>query len=248
MVAIRQPGEECAVKFLRQLGVTRLDRFKNEIRVLRELNSSHISKFFDEGDIELAGSLDRNRRETVPWVAMQLGGPNMRRHVESIGALSVPKLQQLATGLCSAISHLHDVGYIHRDIKPDNFVWRDDKRSELVMIDFGIAKKLGEDVSARPMDTFTQINEFVGPVFFSSPELIEYSRNKAHPVDHRSDIFQAGKLVWYLATGQISAGIPSRKACPADGRLRDIVISMIDDDPDNRPQTMDEVLAALLAI
>ena len=116
------------------------------------------------------------------------------------------------------------------------------------MIDFGIAKRLGEDVSARPMDTFTQVKEFVGPVFFSSPELIEYATNKRHQVDTRSDIFQVGKLLWFLGTGKISAGVPSKKECPAGGKLRDVVLQMIDDDPDSRLQTMAEVQAAASAI
>ena len=110
-----------------------------------------------------------------------------------------------------------------------------------MMIDFGISKRQGEDVSGRPMDTFTRVTEFVGPVFFSSPELIEYSKDKSYPVDYRSDIFQLGKVFWYLATGKVSAGIPSKKECPADGKLRDLVLHMIDDDPDERPQSVAQV-------
>jgi eukaryotic-like serine/threonine-protein kinase len=110
-----------------------------------------------------------------------------------------------------------------------------------MMIDFGIAKRTGEDVSGRPMDTFTKVAEFVGPVFFSSPELIEYAKDKSFQVDHRSDIFQLGKVVWYLATGKVSAGIPSKRECPAGGRLREIVIDAIDDDPDQRPKSARDI-------
>jgi serine/threonine protein kinase len=172
----------------------------------------------------------------------------MRQHVHDIGPLAVSELQSVGSGICAAVSHLHDKGYIHRDIKPDNFVWRDERRDSFLMIDFGIAKKSGEDVSARPMDTFTRLNEFVGPVFFSSPELIEYARDKDHPVNYRSDIFQVGKVLWFLGTGRTATGIPSRKDCPAGGKLRDLVMSMIDDDPDSRPQSMAEVQAAIDAL
>jgi serine/threonine protein kinase len=65
-------GEECAIKVLRRTSGPRQDRFQNEIRVLRELDSPFISKFFDAGSMDVqsqSGSMNR----TVPWVAMQLG-------------------------------------------------------------------------------------------------------------------------------------------------------------------------------
>lgn len=241
-------GSNCAVKILKQLNQPRIDRFTNEVRVLKELHSPYISECYDSGYVNvLAQTVDSVTRE-VPWVAMQLGGANMRQHVEESGPMSLQELKNISFGLCSAIEHLHEKGFIHRDIKPDNFVWRSNPNTAPMMIDFGIAKRQGEDVSGRPMDTFTRVSEFVGPVFFSSPELIEYSKNKAHPVDYRSDIFQLGKVFWYLATGKVSAGVPSRKECPAQGKLRDLVLHMIDDDPDERPQTLAEIRDAMNAV
>lgn len=241
-------GIACAVKVLKQLSQARVDRFANEIRVLQALQSPYISKYFDSGSVNViaqsAGSPDR----TIPWVAIQLGGSNMRQYVDETGPLSIQELKGITFGLCSAIEHLHENGFIHRDIKPENFVWRTIPNTAPMMIDFGIAKRQGEDVSARPMDTFTRVTEFVGPVFFSSPELIEYSKDKSYPVDFRSDIFQLGKVFWYLATKKVSAGVPSRKECPANGRLRDLVLHMIDDDPDERPQTLSAVRDAMKAV
>lgn len=241
-------GTECAVKVLKQLSQPRMDRFANEIRVLQALQSPYISKYFDNGSVEVHNQSSSSPNRTIPWVAIQLGGSNMRQHVEDTGPLSLQELKDITFGLCTAIGHLHENGFIHRDIKPENFVWRTSPNTAPMMIDFGIAKRLGEDVSARPMDTFTKLTEFVGPVFFSSPELIEYSKNKSYPVDFRSDIFQLGKVFWYLATGKVSAGIPSRRECLANGRLRDLVLQMIDDDPDERPQTLTDVLEAMKAV
>jgi len=241
-------GKPRAVKFLKQLSQARIDRFHNEIRVLKELNSPYISSHFASGasDVQLPGPTTLTRE--IPWVAIQMGAANMRQHVEDHGPLSLAQLKSTTFGLCAAIEHLHEKGFIHRDIKPDNFVWRSATSTAPMMIDFGIAKRQGEDVSGRPMDTFTRVTEFVGPVFFSSPELIEYSKNKAHPVDYRSDIFQLGKVLWYLGTGKVSAGVPSRKECPAQGKLRDLVLQMIDDDPDYRPQSIAAVRDAVNAV
>jgi serine/threonine protein kinase len=247
MATLGEKGPACAIKLLRQQGTARLDRFNNEIRVLKSLNSPLIAMYHDDGTVEVASQQEPKQSQSVRWLAMELGGSNMRQHVEKHGPLSLDALKSAANDICDAVEHLHSKGFIHRDIKPDNFVWKSTSKS-LLMIDFGIAKMVGEDVSGRPMDTFTQIREFVGPVFFSSPELIEYAANKKHPVDHRSDIFQVGKLLWFLATGKISAGIPSKRDCPAKGKLRDKIVEMIDDDPDSRPQDLAQVKQSISAI
>lgn len=244
----RVTGKTCAVKILKQLNSARIDRFANEIRVLRELSSPYISKYSASGHTTVTPQAEGDTARRVPWVAMQLGGTNMRQHVEGQGPLTVAQIKSISFGMTTAIEHLHSRGFIHRDIKPDNFVWRGQAYTAPLMIDFGIAKRQGEDVSGRPMDTFTRVTEFVGPVFFSSPELIEYSKDKNYPVDYRSDIFQLGKVFWYLATGKISAGVPSRRECPVGGKLRELVLGMIDDDPDCRPQTLAEVRDAVAAL
>lgn len=229
---------DCALKFLRQQDSARIDRFANEARILQDLDHENIVQYFDQGTIVLG---DHN----VPWVAMELGESNLRRHVQQVGPLDIATLKVVARQMCEAVAYLHDQGYIHRDLKPDNFVWDGERDGSIKMIDFGIAKRLQEDVSARPLDQFTQHQEFVGPVFFSSPELVAYSMDKSHPVDQRSDIFQVGKCLWFLGTGVITAGIPARRKCPVGGRLHALVHQLLSDDPDERLQTMREVAAAV---
>ena len=244
----RPTGKTCAVKVLKQMNPARVDRFNNEVCVLKELNSAYISAYTADGQVSVKPQEVGRQDEVIPWVAMQLGGTNMRQHVEEAGPLTLANLKSITFGMCVAVEHLHSKGFIHRDIKPDNFVWRTTPNTAPLMIDFGIAKRQGEDVSGRPMDTFTRVTEFVGPVFFSSPELIEYAKDKSYPVDYRSDVFQLGKVLWFLGTGKVSAGSPSRKECPAGGKVRELVLAMIDDDPDYRPQTLAEVQAAMNAV
>lgn len=241
-------GSPCAIKMLRQQSAARIDRFNNEVRIIKELSSPYIATYHDDGEVSVTCQENTNETQKVRWLAMELGGVNMRQHIETKGPLQIKNLKTVVHDICESVKHLHDRDFIHRDIKPDNFVWKDRSEKSIMMIDFGIAKKIGEDVSARPLDTFTQITEFVGPVFFSSPELIEYAANKSHPVDQRSDIFQVGKVIWFLATGKISAGVPSKRDCPANGRIRDLVVEMIDDDPDSRIQTLQEVQRRLTEI
>lgn len=237
----RTQGQPFAIKFLRQQDTARIDRFRNEVRVMAELESPNVAQYIDDGVITVGSYI-------VPWMAMDLGDCNMREEVQSFGKLNLARLKMASQQICAALSHLHSKRFIHRDIKPDNFVWKDGSKTAVLMIDFGIAKKIDEDVSARPLDNFTKAMEFVGPVFFSSPELIAYSGNKLHPVDFRSDIFQLGKLIWFLATGTISAGVPSKRDCPAQGQLQEIVHEMLQDHPDDRIQSVQEVSSRISAI
>lgn len=230
--------DKCAVKMLRQCESSRVDRFLNEARIMQLLDHERVAQFFESGSISLGG-------RDVPWIAMELGEANLRAHVHQYGPLPLASFLKVAVQMCDAIAHLHEHGIIHRDLKPDNFVWDGENGASIKMIDFGIAKLRNEDVSTRPLDQFTKQLEFVGPVFFSSPELIEYARDKTYPVDHRSDLFQLGKTLWFLATGRVSGGVPARKLCPADGAVHDIVKRMLNDDPDERIQSAAQVRSYL---
>lgn len=236
----RLSGPDCAVKFLKRLDAQRRDRFDNEVRILAQLSHPAISAYFGHGSITLGPEV------VVPWVAMDLGNHNLREQIDNNGPLNRDLLLPVAMQMCDAVAYGHSQGLIHRDIKPDNFVWTG--AATIKMIDFGIAKFIGEDVSARPLDEFTKLNEFVGPALYSSPELLAYARNKAHPVDHRSDIFQLAKVIWFLATGRVSAGIPARRLCPFEGKLWDRLIESFSDDPEDRPDSAIALKATLEAL
>lgn len=230
----------CAVKVLKRTETNRIDRFHNEVRVLKSITHELIAPCYGSGQLTAGMPL-----VTLPWMAMDLGGDNLRSVVEKSGPIPQTKYKHIVSQMCQSISHLHKCGYIHRDIKPDNFVWSDDAEDNVMMIDLGLAKRMGEDVSGRPLDDFTKHLEFVGPVFFSSPELIRYAKDKTYPVDHRSDLFQFGKVLWYLATGDISAGIPSKRRDPLNGPIHAIVANLLADEPEDRFQTADNVLSEL---
>ncbi len=234
--------DTCAVKVLRRQDAARTDRFVNEIRIQKELKSHSIAQHFDNGWVDLTQNL------AVPWMAMELGEANLRDHVQRLGPLRGQQVVNVGRQMCDALSHLHSKNIIHRDLKPDNFVWSGADDQSVLMIDFGIAKFIGEDVSGRPLDQFTQNMEFVGPVFFSSPELIAYAQDKSSPVDSRSDLFQLGKTLWFLACGKISAGIPSRRDCPLGGQLHNLVVELLQDSPQDRPAEAASVKEALESI
>lgn len=232
----------CAIKVLKHLDSPREDRFHNEVRILRQLSHKNISGFYGNGSASLQ-YLD------VPWVAMDLGEQDLRDFMDEANApLDLQGVRDVSLQIANALEHLHSKKIIHRDVKPDNFIFSNAKDYELMMIDFGIAKFVHDDTSARPLDNFTIDSEKVGPVHFFSPELIAYGRDKSVLVDHRSDIFQFGKMIWFFATNAIPAGIISKKKDPTGGKLYDLVYEMLAEDPADRPPDIAAVRARLKAV
>ncbi|BBO36076.1 serine/threonine protein kinase [Lacipirellula parvula] len=235
----------CAVKFLKELDDVRQDRFANEIRILNDLSHPNIVKCFGSGRVRLG-----EENIDVPWMAMSLGDVNLRQYLDEHKApLDAITAINTCIKVCNAIAHLHDKSIIHRDLKPANVIWlTDEDRDNIFLVDFGIAKYVGEDVSARRMDDFTSLHQFVGPANFASPELLAYSRDKSHPVDTRSDLFQIGLLLWFLATNRIAAGIPSRRLDPTNGPIFEIATQLLAMDPDDRIPTAGDLSKRLSEI
>lgn len=241
--------EKFGIKMLTNLDRHHVDRFENEVRIWKELNHEQIIKLEDYGVIRVEDS-------QVPWAACRLCAMNLRHYIEGESGGNFPRVpsgrviigkdfRRIARQMVTAMEHLHICKIIHRDIKPANFVVEKRAGLSVYMIDFGIAKYIGEDVSSRPMDTFTRTSEFVGPQNWASPELVNYARNKTVIVDQRSDIYQMGKLLWYIATRQYTGGAPSSRACPFRGGLAELVRRMCVDEPSERPSSAKEILEAI---
>lgn len=234
---------KCAVKVLKRLDPVRLDRFNNELRVHKKLEHPRIAKLYGSGTDRFGGTT-----RVLPWAAMDLGGPNLRGYQDKYGQLDIQTAIRVSQQTAEAVEHLHSHQLIHRDIKPANFVWADETRDHLFMIDFGLAKYVGEDLSARQLDQFTLEGEFVGPQNWMSPELLAYARDKKHPVGQPSDLFQLGLMVWYFVTNTILAGIPSKKRDPTGGLIHELVVDLCHQDPSDRIAKASDVVARLAEI
>src|SRR5262249_50721619 len=104
---------------------------------------------------------------------------------------------ELFVPVCQAVQHAHQKGIIHRDLKPSNIlVVRRDATPVPIVIDFGVAKALGQDQADRTI--FTGLAQMIGTPMYMSPEQAGQS---GQDVDTRSDIYSLGVLLYELLTG-----------------------------------------------
>merc|ERR1719192_151075 len=92
--------------------------------------------------------------------------------------------------IVDAIAHCHDKDIVHRDLKPENIVYRTKAQKELVIIDFGDAKKIQDDATYE---------DFVGTAFYLAPECV---RNRKGWELKKSDMWTIGVIAYVLLTGR----------------------------------------------
>jgi eukaryotic-like serine/threonine-protein kinase len=164
-----------------------LARFEAERQALALMDHPNIARVLDAGRTG-AG---------LPYFVMELvKGVPITKYCDE-HQLSTPERLELFIQVCQAIQHAHQKGVIHRDIKPTNvMVASYDGRPVPKVIDFGIAKAMGQQLTERTL--FTTFGGIVGTLEYMSPEQAELN---ALDIDTRSDIYALGVLLYELLTG-----------------------------------------------
>jgi serine/threonine protein kinase/tetratricopeptide (TPR) repeat protein len=178
-----------AVKVLKPGMDTRqvIARFEAERQVLALMDHPHIAKVLDAGDTPSGR----------PYFVMDLvRGVPITEYCDRNSLTPRERLEMFVT-VCQAVQHAHQKGIIHRDLKPSNvLVTLHDGTPVVKVIDFGIAKALGQQLTDKTL--FTGFAQMVGTPLYMSPEQAEMS---GLDVDTRSDIYSLGVLLYELLTG-----------------------------------------------
>lgn len=183
-------GRTAAIKLIKEplANAGTLKRFEREVRMASKLSHPNTVSIYDFG-ISKDGLL---------FCAMELvEGVNLAHFMTYDPAIPIERCVWIMRQICGAIEEAHDIGLIHRDIKPQNImICRKGQLMDLVkVVDFGLAKTMADNV-ARDV-TATRV--LIGTPGFIAPERLE----TPWIADPRIDIFAFGVLGVYLLTGKV---------------------------------------------
>lgn len=155
-------------------------RTEREVELLQQLNNDNIVKVYDQFP------LNDNF-----YIVMELvDGLNVEQYVQKYGPIPVERASRFMVNILDAMQFVHEKQFVHRDLKPNNIMIRNDER--ICILDFGIAKDLGNNGSSLT----TVYGTILGSDGYMSPE-----QANGYSVDHRADIYALGCVFYFMLTG-----------------------------------------------
>jgi len=152
-------------------------RFRNEVRVARQVSHPNVCRVYDLGEVEGLWFL------SMEYVDGEDLGSLLRR----IGRLPADKALEIARKLCAGLAAAHDKGILHRDLKPANIML--DRRGQVLLTDFGLAGLAGE-IAASDITSGT-------PAYMAPEQLA------GEEVTVRSDIYSLGLVLYEIFSGKL---------------------------------------------
>ena len=215
-----------------------IERFRREARIAARLRHPRIVSVHEVGTLG-----------PFPYFSMDyIEGSTLRAVVERRHFLPHEDSISIVVEICRAVAHAHAKGIIHRDLKPENVMI--DTEGDVFVLDFGLARAVEEETS------LTQPGMIVGTPFYMSPEQLA-----GRKLDERSDVYSIGLVLYYCLTGADlfradgMTGVLAKHATtrirdvlqmhPLPGSLEDVLVSMIEEDPNMRARSVKESLERL---
>jgi serine/threonine-protein kinase len=180
----RDLDEPVALKVLRpeiaSMDPSVLERFKTEIRVARRIAHRNVVRTYDFGDAN-----------GIKFISMEyIQGMTLKQLIRSKGALPLGVGLQIAKQACAGLVAAHQLGVVHRDVKPHNMMLT--PSSDVKIMDFGIVREKSEN-------GMTQTGHIMGTPDYMSPEQAQGRGD----LDQRSDIYSFGVVLYEMFTGTL---------------------------------------------
>ena len=240
----KEVGEEIALKVLHPdiaLDEKTVDRFRNEIKLARRITHKNVCRMHE---------LHQDGKEL--FITMEyVPGQDLKGLIKETGALAAGRAISIAKQVCEGLAEAHDLGVIHRDLKPRTSWW----------IKKGTPRSWTSGSPApcaRP--GMTAEGMIIGTPEYMAPEQVE-----GQEADQRTDIYALGAIIFEMVTGRVpfegdsplsvaykhknEPPIPPRKLnAQVPEPLNGLILRCLEKEKDNRYQTADEVLADLVRI
>jgi len=225
-------------------------RFHREAKAASRLNHPNSISVLDFGQSE----------EGALYIAMEfVAGKDLHQILSKEWPLPEARLVRIVSQVLSALADAHSAGVVHRDLKPEN-IMVEQRRGEpdfVKVLDFGIAKI--QDSTGEEGPALTRAGFVCGTPEYMSPE-----QARGAQVDHRSDLYAVGVILYQLSTGMLpfdsdsavgfatkhlteEPPLPSRRR--PDARISQgmerLIMRALSKDPNDRPQTAEEFRAEL---
>jgi serine/threonine protein kinase len=220
----RGPDGDVALKLLKSRGAVAAARFEREVKALEKLRGM-------KGILPLLGANAAPTDGSAAWFAMPVA-MSLRARLGSTASLS--DLCASMGSVADVLSRIHDLGLVHRDIKPDNLYWFE---NEWCLGDFGL-------VDGCDLTSLTDNDHKLGPAYYIAPEMLN---NPASADGKKADVYSLAKTLWVLATGQnfplpgvhdpafSAIAITSARNDPRAAALDELLRRMTQLDPSSRP-------------
>ena len=217
-------NQAVALKFIigHELDEATLNRFRNEVRVARQVSHPNVCRVYDIGFVE-----------GMHFLSMEyLDGENLASLLRRIGRLPQDKAIEFARKICAGLAAAHERGVLHRDLKPANIMI--DGRGQVRITDFGLAA-FAKEIA-------------IGDLRSGTPAYMSPEQKAGREVTTRSDIYALGLVLHEMFTGKHrsdSRSNPSDMVKDLDPGIEQIMLRCLDDDPRRRPATPLAVAMAL---